>query len=177
MVYRETFEPPHDKTNKMACASSNDSDQPGQRRLWSGWSESLLGAHTILLEMSCGSSFSCLLEHLISRKWVLVLSSAAKAQRKIFLLLHINLVVVWAIIAMDPSSEIIDPRHLIELSTASSLWHGSHWGCFVIAFALSGPIFILYSVVVVSRRLIVVRDNFKIICLLIKIICAAILRM
>ena len=23
------FEPPHDKTNKMACASSEDSDQPG----------------------------------------------------------------------------------------------------------------------------------------------------
>ena len=22
-------EPPHDKTNKMACAPSNDSDQPG----------------------------------------------------------------------------------------------------------------------------------------------------
>ena len=24
-----TFEPPHDKTNKMACAPSEDSDQPG----------------------------------------------------------------------------------------------------------------------------------------------------
>ena len=24
------FEPPHDKTNKMACAPSEDSDQPGQ---------------------------------------------------------------------------------------------------------------------------------------------------
>ena len=23
------FEPPHDKTNKMACAPSSDSDQPG----------------------------------------------------------------------------------------------------------------------------------------------------
>ena len=23
------FEPPHDKTNKMTCAPSNDSDQPG----------------------------------------------------------------------------------------------------------------------------------------------------
>ena len=23
------FEPPHDKTNKMACAPSEDSDQPG----------------------------------------------------------------------------------------------------------------------------------------------------
>ena len=24
-----TFEPPHDKSNKMACAPSEDSDQPG----------------------------------------------------------------------------------------------------------------------------------------------------
>ena len=70
------FEPPHDKTNKMACAPSKDSDQPGhppslirvfavcmkkawvlsytlsaQRRLirlgeCPGWSESSLGAHS-----------------------------------------------------------------------------------------------------------------------------------
>ena len=58
------FEPPHDKTNKMACAPSKDSDQPGhllspirvfairmkkawvlsyplsaQRRLWSDWAD------------------------------------------------------------------------------------------------------------------------------------------
>ena len=26
-----TFEPPHDKTYKMACAASEDSDQPGNR--------------------------------------------------------------------------------------------------------------------------------------------------
>ena len=26
---RLTFEPPHDKTNKMICAPSKDSDQPG----------------------------------------------------------------------------------------------------------------------------------------------------
>ena len=57
-------EPPHDKTNKMACSSSEDSDQPGhppslirvftvgmkkvwvlsyplsaQRRLWSDWAD------------------------------------------------------------------------------------------------------------------------------------------
>ena len=25
----ENFEPPHDKTNKMTCATSDDSDQPG----------------------------------------------------------------------------------------------------------------------------------------------------
>ena len=70
------FEPPHDKTNKMACAPSEDSDQPGhlrslirifagrmkkpwvliyplsaQRRLWSDWADaqtnlSLRWAHT-----------------------------------------------------------------------------------------------------------------------------------
>ena len=59
-----TYEPPHDKTNKMACAPSKDSDQPGhppslirvfavrmrkawvpsyplsaQRRLWSDWAD------------------------------------------------------------------------------------------------------------------------------------------
>ena len=26
---RSIYEPPHDKTNKMACAPSKDSDQPG----------------------------------------------------------------------------------------------------------------------------------------------------
>ena len=71
-----TFEPPHDKTNKMACAPSEDSDQPGhlpsliwvlnahmkkawvlsyplstQRRLWSDW------ADAILLVLSWGGSF------------------------------------------------------------------------------------------------------------------------
>ena len=70
MVYNsvygcDTFEPPYDKTNKMACAPSEDSDQTGhppnlirvfavrmkkhwvpsyplsaQRRLWSDWAES-----------------------------------------------------------------------------------------------------------------------------------------
>ena len=51
------YEPPHDKTNKMVCAPSEDSDQPGhspslirvfavlsyrlsaQRRLWSDWAD------------------------------------------------------------------------------------------------------------------------------------------
>ena len=28
---------PHDKTNKVACAPSEDSDQPGQRRVRSAW--------------------------------------------------------------------------------------------------------------------------------------------
>ena len=79
-------EPPHDKTNEMACAPSEDSDQPGhppsliivfavhmkkvwvlsysisaQRRLIGlgrspGWSESSLGAHAILLVLSWGGS-------------------------------------------------------------------------------------------------------------------------
>ena len=46
------FEPPHDKTNKMACANSEDSDQPGhpQWRFWSDWADaqadsSLFWAH------------------------------------------------------------------------------------------------------------------------------------
>ena len=73
------YEPPHDKTNKMACAPSEDWDQPGhppslisvfavrmkkawvlsyplsaQRRLirldgWPGWSESSLGAQSVCL--------------------------------------------------------------------------------------------------------------------------------
>ena len=79
-------EPPHDKTNEMACAPSEDSDQPGhpsslirvfavrsigsegpklsscgqQRLIRLGgclsWSESLLGAHAILLILSCHGS-------------------------------------------------------------------------------------------------------------------------
>ena len=81
------FEPAHDKTNKMACAPSEDSDQPGHPpslislhcalngllriqaffirtaksliRLGGcpGWSESSLGEHTILLVLSCAGSF------------------------------------------------------------------------------------------------------------------------
>ena len=74
----------HSKTNKMTCASSEDSYQPGhppslirvfavhmkkgwilsysqstQQRLWCGcpiWSESSLGAHVILLVLLCGGS-------------------------------------------------------------------------------------------------------------------------
>ena len=59
-----SFEPPHDKTNKMACAPSEDSDQPGHPpsliRVFNkrtsktlirlgrcpGWSESLLGTQS-----------------------------------------------------------------------------------------------------------------------------------
>ena len=79
-------EPLHDKTNKMTCAPSQDSDPPGNppslirvfvvrmKNLWAlnyllsavktlislggcpGWSESSLGAHVSLLVLSCVSS-------------------------------------------------------------------------------------------------------------------------
>ena len=44
MYIQRIFEPPRDKTSKMACAPSEDSDQPGhsscgQRRLWSDWAD------------------------------------------------------------------------------------------------------------------------------------------
>ena len=85
------FEPQHVKTNKITCAPSKDSDQPGHlpslvslRRLheetlvpWPylehtaknliwlggcpGWYESSLGAHIILLVLSCCGSFCSLL--------------------------------------------------------------------------------------------------------------------
>ena len=81
------FEPPHDKTNKMTCAPSEDSDQPGhppslirvfavrmknhwalnyllsaQWRLWSDWADaqadlSLCWVHVILSVLLCGGSF------------------------------------------------------------------------------------------------------------------------
>ena len=87
------YELQHDKTSKMTCVSSEDSDQPGhppnlirvftvrmkkawvlsylliaQRRLWSDWAVgqadlSSLGAHTILLVLSCGSSYFDSREH------------------------------------------------------------------------------------------------------------------
>ena len=70
--------------------------------------------------------------------------------------------VVWAILerisGFDPSLEMIAPRYL-QFSTSSSLWPFiliSLWkllGLFVIIFVLSGPIPILYLMVVVSGRL------------------------
>ena len=65
------IEPPHDKTNKMACAPSEDSDQPGHppsliesllctqlvaKGECPGWSEFSLGEHAILLVLSGGGS-------------------------------------------------------------------------------------------------------------------------
>ena len=80
----ELFEPQHDKTNKMTCVPSEDSDQPGHppslirvfavsmKKPWvrsfpfstqrlggcQGWSESSLGAQVILLVLSCCGSLS-----------------------------------------------------------------------------------------------------------------------
>ena len=85
---------------------------------------------------------------------------------EMFLSLHMifsleRAVVVWAILerisGFDPSLEMIVPMYL-EFSTSSSLWPFiliSLWkklGLFVITFVLSGPISILYLVVVLSRR-------------------------
>ena len=85
------FEPPHDKTNEMACAPSDDSDQAGHPpslirvfavrmvKAWTlsyplsaqwrlirldgcpGWSESSLGAHANSLVLSWGGSFRILI--------------------------------------------------------------------------------------------------------------------
>ena len=48
-MFIKTFEPPHDKTNTMACAPSEDSDQPFLHEKNS--------AHVIMLVLSCGGSF------------------------------------------------------------------------------------------------------------------------
>ena len=75
-----TYEPPRDKTNKVAYAPSEDSDQPGHspslirvfavrmKKAWfltthwvhsedSDQTESLLGAHVSLLVLSWGDSY------------------------------------------------------------------------------------------------------------------------
>ena len=85
---------------------------------------------------------------------------------EMFLSLHMifsleRAAVVWDILerisGFDPLLEMIAPRTL-KLSTSSNLWPFilfSLWkpfGLFVITFVLSGPISILYLVVVVSRR-------------------------
>ena len=75
------FEPPHEKTNKMACAPSKDSDQPGHQpslislrcphdareesdRLGEcpGWSESSLGAHSLCWFCHVAAHLYCFLE-------------------------------------------------------------------------------------------------------------------
>ena len=89
------FEPQHDNTNKITCAHSEDSDQPGhppglirvftvrsvgswgsnvsssgQRRLWSDWAdESSLSTHIILLVLSCSGSFEFVLYKSTNSSW------------------------------------------------------------------------------------------------------------
>ena len=85
---------------------------------------------------------------------------------EMFLSLHMifsleSAALVWdileRILGFDPSLETIAPRYL-KFSTSSSLWPViliSLWkplGLFVIPFVLSGPISILYLLVVLSRR-------------------------
>ena len=66
-------------------------------------------------------------------------------------------VVLERISGFDPSLEMIARRYL-KFSTSSSLWFfiliylWKPFGLFVITFVLSGPISILYLVVVLSRR-------------------------
>ena len=43
MIFMVTHEPPHDKANKMACAPSEDSDQPGH-------SPSLIGVFVVRMK-------------------------------------------------------------------------------------------------------------------------------
>ena len=79
---------------------------------------------------------------------------------EMFLFLHMifsleRTAVIWAIVerisGFEPSLEMIAPRYL-KFSAAYSLWPFILALLFVITFVLSGPISILYLVVVVSRR-------------------------
>ena len=105
---------------------------------------------------------------------------------EMFLSLHMifsleKAAVVWAILerisGFDPSLEMIAPRYL-KFSTSSSLWPFiliSLWkpfGLFVITFVLSGPISILYLVVVLSRRSIRTPASFRF-CIYDNVICKA----
>ena len=81
-TWSEQYEPPHNKINKMTCAPSEDSDQPGHPQVWSEsslspwrhtgpltiyWAHSedsdaqadlsLCWAHIILFVLSCGGSY------------------------------------------------------------------------------------------------------------------------
>ena len=113
-----TSEPPHDKTNKMACAPSEDSVQSGhppslirvfavrmkkawvisyplsaQRRHWSGWSESSLGAKVILLVLSWGGSFLFLGQFHETQTGDFLLTFVHLMQ--IFTVILVNLVFTW----------------------------------------------------------------------------------
>ena len=92
------IEPPHDKTNEMACAPNENSDQPGHppslirvfavrmKKPWlpiertaktlirlggcPGWSESSLGATFILLVLSCRGSYFNVLSGCCIYEWI-----------------------------------------------------------------------------------------------------------
>ena len=106
---------------------------------------------------------------------------------EMFLSLHMifsleRAAVVWAILerisGFDPLLEMIAPRYL-KFSTSSSLRPFiliSLWkplGLFVITFVLSGPISILYLVVVLSRRSYQDASLFFLFCIYDNVICNA----
>ena len=74
-IWSKTFEPPHDKTNRMISAPSKDSDQPGHPprliKVCPGWSESSLDAQAILLVLSWGGSFMHNISHSFQTYWQL----------------------------------------------------------------------------------------------------------
>ena len=102
------FEPPHDKTNKITCVPSEDLDQPGRRpsrirvftvhmrKHWAlnyllcaqwrlirlgrcpGWSESSLGAHAILLVLSCCGSYFLQLKSFRCAGWLKIMTAVCK---------------------------------------------------------------------------------------------------
>ena len=56
-VFIKTFEPPYDKTNTMACAPSEGSDQPSQIRVFAVRMKKACVISYPLSVLSCGGSF------------------------------------------------------------------------------------------------------------------------
>ena len=135
------FEPWHDKTNKMACAPSRDSDQPGhppslirvfavrKKKAWvlsypfsalrrlirlggcPGWSESLLGAHAILLVLSWGNSFY----------FYLLFLGTALLKIWIYLSCIVRLWIIWALSRKKPVFMVCDQvRHKLACSASKT---------------------------------------------------------
>ena len=128
------YEPPHDKINKMACAPSEDSDQPGhppslirvfavrmkkagvhsyplsaQRRLISlGESESWLGTHAIFLVLSWGGSYN---EWKL--KWQNIFSDT----------LHISLSFLFQLVKVMPLLLVLPAAILPVLPGNKQLWY------------------------------------------------------
>ena len=59
---RRTFEPPRDKTNKMACAPSKDSDQPGHP-------PSLIRVFAVRMKKAWVLSYALSAQRLLSTDW------------------------------------------------------------------------------------------------------------